>query len=143
MTSETLLLIHFCSKERNSALFSLPLKGSEGNSESLLLFLFNGKEFRAVFFSAEGFGTEFRELCVPRNSRNSVDNNHLFPLFRFPRNSSFQQFSISLIGGVHIGKPPPPQLGSYTRTLLVIQDRRHLFVIPCLYPRCKCNPYHK
>jgi hypothetical protein len=24
--------------------------------------------------------------------------------------------------------PPPPHLGSYTRTLLVSQDRRHLFV---------------
>ncbi len=50
------------SAERNSELFSLPLKGSEGNSESLLLFLFRGKEFRDVFSSAEGFGTEFREI---------------------------------------------------------------------------------
>ncbi len=46
--------------ERNSELFSLPLKDSEGNSESMLLFLFNGTEFRVVFSSAEGFGTEFR-----------------------------------------------------------------------------------
>ncbi len=29
---------YFCSTERNSELFSLPLNGSEGNSESLLLF---------------------------------------------------------------------------------------------------------
>ncbi len=28
--------------------------------------------------------------------------------------------------------PPPPQLGSYTRALLVSQDRRHLFVTPCV-----------
>ena len=42
-------------------LFSLPLKCSEGNSESLLLFLFNGTEFRVVFSTAEGFGTEFRK----------------------------------------------------------------------------------
>jgi hypothetical protein len=27
--------------------------------------------------------------------------------------------------------PLPPHLGSYTRALLVIQDRRHLFVTPC------------
>ncbi len=27
--------------------------------------------------------------------------------------------------------PSPPHLGSYTRTLLVSQDRRHLFVTPC------------
>jgi hypothetical protein len=50
----------FVSTERNSELFSLPLKCSEGNSQSSLLFLFNGKEFRVVFSSAEGFGTEFR-----------------------------------------------------------------------------------
>jgi hypothetical protein len=27
--------------------------------------------------------------------------------------------------------PPPPYLGSYRRSLLVSQDRRHLFVSPC------------
>jgi hypothetical protein len=75
--------------ERNSELFSLPLIGSERNSESFNLFLFNGTEFRVVFSSAEGFGTEFRELSVPRNSRNSVGNNHLFRLFRLPRNYFF------------------------------------------------------
>ncbi len=51
---------YFCSTKRNIELFSLPLKCSEGNYESLLLFLFNGTEFRVVFSSAEGFGTEFR-----------------------------------------------------------------------------------
>ncbi len=50
----------FVSTERNSELFSIPLKCSEGNSESLLLFLLNGMEFRVVFSFAEGFGTEFR-----------------------------------------------------------------------------------
>jgi hypothetical protein len=53
---------YFCSTERNSELFSLPRKGSEGNSESILLFLFYGTEFRVVFSSAEGFGTEFRRF---------------------------------------------------------------------------------
>jgi hypothetical protein len=48
---------YICSTERNSELFSLPLKGSEGNSESMLLFLFPRK---VVFSSTEGFGTEFR-----------------------------------------------------------------------------------
>jgi hypothetical protein len=97
-------------------LFSLPRNGSEQNSESLLLFLFHGTEFRVVFSSAEGFGTEFREytsifvtrngipscflfrggvrngipeVSVPRNSRNSVGNKHLFRLFRLPRNYFF------------------------------------------------------
>ncbi len=51
---------YFCSTKRNFELFSLPLKCSEWNYESLLLFLFSGTEFRVVFSSAEGFGTEFR-----------------------------------------------------------------------------------
>jgi hypothetical protein len=83
------ICFYFCSTERNSELFSLPLKGSEGNSESSLLFLFHGTEFRVVFSSAEGFGTEFREFSVRRNSRNSVRNNHLFRLFRLPHNYFF------------------------------------------------------
>jgi hypothetical protein len=29
--------------------------------------------------------------------------------------------------------PPPPHLGSYTRALLVSQERRHLFVTPCIF----------
>ncbi len=53
---------YFCSTERNSELFCLPRKGSERNSESLLLFLFHGKESRVVFSSAEGFGMEFRRF---------------------------------------------------------------------------------
>jgi hypothetical protein len=107
---------YFCSTERNSELFPLLLKGLEGNSESLLLFQFHGTEFRVVFSSAEGFGREFREfasifglrdgipscflvrgrvrngiprISVPRNSRNSVGNNHLFRQFRLPRNYFF------------------------------------------------------
>ncbi len=80
---------YFCSTERNSEFFSLPLKCSEGNSDNLLLFLLNGMEFRVIFSSTEGFGTKFREFSVPRNSRNSVGNNHLFRLFRLPRNKFF------------------------------------------------------
>ncbi len=84
---------YFYSTERNSELFSLPLKSSEGNSESLLLFWFHGTEFQVVFSSSEGFGTEFRELSVLRNSRNSVGNNHLFRQFRLPRNYFFVENS--------------------------------------------------
>jgi hypothetical protein len=54
--------IYFGSTERNSELCSLPQKGSEQNNGILLLFLFYGTEFRVVFSSAEGFGTEFRDL---------------------------------------------------------------------------------
>ena len=53
---------HFCFTERNSELFSLPLKGFGRDSKSLLLFLVHGTEFRVIFSSAEGFGTEFRDF---------------------------------------------------------------------------------
>jgi hypothetical protein len=105
-----------CCTERNTELCSLPWNGSERNSENLHLFWFHGTEFRVVFSSAEGFGTEYWEFAsiffpqngipscflfrrrvrngiprfsVPRNNRNSVRNNHLFRLFRLPRNYFF------------------------------------------------------
>ena len=80
------------------------------------LFLFQGTEFRVVFSSAEEFRTDFWEFAsifvpwngnpwcflfrrrvqngipwvsVLRNSRNSAGNNHLFRLFRLPRNYFF------------------------------------------------------
>jgi hypothetical protein len=87
------------------------------NSESLLLFLFHGTEFRVVFSFTESFrtefrefacffvtvlvrnsehfsfqqnaGTEFREFSVPRNSQNSIGNDHLFHLFHRPRDYFF------------------------------------------------------
>jgi hypothetical protein len=52
----------------------------------MLLFCFHGTEFRVVFSSEEGFGMEFREVSVSRNSLNSIENNHLFWLFCLPRN---------------------------------------------------------
>ncbi len=106
----------FCCTERNSEFCSLPRNGSERNSENLLLFQFHGTEFRVVFSSEEGFGTELWEFIsifgqrngiprcfffrgrvrngiprfsVPRNNRNFVGNNHLFRLFRLPRNNFF------------------------------------------------------
>ncbi len=45
---------YFCSTERNSELFFLPLKGSEPNSESMLLFLFHGTEFRVFSLPRKG-----------------------------------------------------------------------------------------
>jgi hypothetical protein len=114
--SENVHLQYFGFTERNSELYSLPQKGSEQNYGILLLFLFHGTEFRVVFSSAEGFGTELYDFAsifvprngissyflfrgrvrngiprfsVPRNNRNSVGNNHLFRLFRLPRNYFF------------------------------------------------------
>jgi hypothetical protein len=76
----------------------------------------HGKEFRVVASSAEWIGTEFRQFAsiliprngipsyflfrgrvqngipsfsVPRNNRNSIRSNHLFRLFRLPRNYFF------------------------------------------------------
>jgi hypothetical protein len=80
---------YVCSTERNSELFSLPLKYVEGNSKSLLLVLVKRTEFQVIFSSAEGFGTEFQEFSVLWNSQNSVGNHHLFRLFRLPRNTFF------------------------------------------------------
>jgi hypothetical protein len=59
----------FCCTEKNSELCVL-FRGMvrNGNSESLFLFLFHGTEFRVVFSSAEGFGTElweFASIFVP------------------------------------------------------------------------------
>ncbi len=56
------ICIYFGSTERNSEFCCLPQKSSEQNYRSLLLFLFHGTEFRVVFSSAEGFGTEFRDF---------------------------------------------------------------------------------
>ncbi len=56
------ICIYFSSTERNSELFSLPQKGSEQNYGCLFLFLVHGTEFRGVFSSTEGFGTEFRDF---------------------------------------------------------------------------------
>jgi hypothetical protein len=106
---------YFCCTERNSELFFILLMGSEGNSDRLLLFLFNGTEFRVVFSSAERVRNGIPRVSVPRNSRNSAGNNHLFRLFRFPRNNFF------------VGNSQPY---SCTRMLLVSQDWRHIFVTP-------------
>jgi hypothetical protein len=67
--------------------FSVSRNGSERNSESLLLFLFDGTEFRAFFSSGERFETESQEFFVPRNSWNSDGTNQLFRLFRLLRNN--------------------------------------------------------
>jgi hypothetical protein len=62
---------------------SLPRNGSERNSDSLLLYLFHGTEFRDIFSSAEGFGREFWEYAsiFVSSERNSE-------LFSLPRKGS-------------------------------------------------------
>jgi hypothetical protein len=80
---------NFCFTEWNFEFFSLLWNGSERNSESLLLFLFYGIDFRVIFSSVERFGTEFREFSVSQKTRNSVGNNHWFRLFHLPQNYFF------------------------------------------------------
>ena len=69
---------YFCSTERNSQLFFLPLKSSEGNFESLLLVWYHGTEFIVVFSSAEGFGRQFWEFACIVVQRNGIPNCFLF-----------------------------------------------------------------
>ncbi len=60
---------YFCSTERNSGLFSLLLKSSEGNSESLLLFWYHGTEPSCFLFRhrfRKGF-RDFASIFVQRN----------------------------------------------------------------------------
>ncbi len=71
--SESLLLFLFHGTEFRVG--SLPRNGLERSSKSLLLFLFHGTEFQTFFFSAEWFWTEFREFPVPRNSWNFAGTN--------------------------------------------------------------------
>ena len=96
--------------------FLFCLRIRKGILRVFFYFCIHGKEFRVVFSSAEVFGREFREfasICVqrngipfrgrvrngiprfsvPRNSRNSLGNNHLFILFRLPRNYFFVGYS--------------------------------------------------
>ncbi len=49
-----------CSKERNSELFSFRWRVRKGILRVCFYLCFHGTEFRVVFSSAEGFGTEFR-----------------------------------------------------------------------------------
>ncbi len=79
----------FVSTEGNSELFSLLLKCSEGNSESLLLFFFNRNGIPSCFLFRGRVQNGIPRFSVPRNNRNSVGNNHLFRLFRLPRNYFF------------------------------------------------------
>ncbi len=80
-------ILHFFT-ERNSELFSLWLKCSE-NSESLLLFFVQRNGIPSCFLFRGRVRNGIPRVSVPRNSRNSVGNNHLFRLFRLPRNYFF------------------------------------------------------
>ncbi len=105
-------LLYFCSTERNSEAFSLLLKDSEQNPESLLLFLLCRTEFRARFSSAEFqesasifvplyrvpsifFFHEMvwsripRDFCSTEQPECCRSEPKLFRLFRLPRNNFF------------------------------------------------------
>ncbi len=113
--SESFISI-FCYTERNSESCSLPRNSSERHSESLFLLFVTWKGipscvlFRRMvrnrivgvcfyFCSTERIPSYFLfrrrvrngipSFSFPRNIRNSVGNNHLFRLFRLPRNYFF------------------------------------------------------
>ncbi len=90
---------YFCSTERNSKLFSLPRNSSERNSESLLLLLLLGTEFRAFFSSTEWFRMEFREFVSILFNR--IEH------FSIPRNGSERKTESFLFCGT--AKIPPEQ----------------------------------
>jgi hypothetical protein len=54
--------------------------------------------------------------------------------------SLFGLLCTAVLIGWNPASPPPPHLGSYTRALLVSQDRRHLFVTPWGNLFCKAFP---
>jgi hypothetical protein len=75
--------LYFCSTERNSESFSLLLKDSEQNPESLLLFLLCRTEFRAFFSSAEF--QESASIFVPLYRVPSIFFFHEMVWNRIPR----------------------------------------------------------
>ncbi len=110
------LTLKFWAAEFSVEKVSLPRNGSERNSDSLLLyffprngipscFLFRWRIRKAIprvrfYFRSTERHSELFSFCgrvrngiprfpVPRNNRNSVGNNHLFRLFRLPRNYFF------------------------------------------------------
>jgi hypothetical protein len=119
---------YFCSTEWNSEHFSLPRNSLEQNSESLLIFLLHGTEFRAWF------GQEFREFAsifvplyrlpsifllhgmilnviprvfVPWKSRNSAGINQLFRLFRLTRNNFLSEIANPSSACIDLNRIPP------------------------------------
>jgi hypothetical protein len=96
--------------ERNFEMFSLPRNGSERSSESLLLFLFHGMEFRdgfpRVFCSSEQL--EFR------------NKNHLFCLLRLPRNYLLSELPNPTCADILPGTAFRKPLLIYCRSFLVL-----------------------
>ncbi len=126
---------YFCSTERTSELFCLLLKGSEGNSESLLLivprniipscFLFHGRVRNG-----------FREFSVQRNSRNSVGNNLLSHLFR-QRGIIFLSEIPNPISNTELAR-----LGNVYRMGLTLLFPVAILLLLCTFVICVCPPCH-
>ncbi len=82
----SLLLVLFRGSDLRAVFSSADCSRTKFRKFSLLLFLFNGTEFE--HFSLPRNGSEQNsKFSVPRNSRNSVGYNHLFRVFRLPRNN--------------------------------------------------------
>ncbi len=130
----------------------------------MLLFFFHETEFRVVFSSSEVLGREFREFAsifvqrnripscflfrgrvrngiprfyVPRNSRNSGGNNHLFRLFRLPRNYFFGRKYPTLIVTAKRTLQDPPLLYSIFAKANSFWLLQHLFFVVKNVQNCK------
>ncbi len=124
----------FFPRNRIPSCFLFHSRVRKGILRVFFYFCIHRKEFRVVFSSAEVFRKEFREFAsifvqqngipncflfrgrvrngiprfsVPRNSLNSVRNNHLFRLFRLPRNYFFVGNSQPYLYINHYSKVPP------------------------------------
>jgi hypothetical protein len=91
-------------------------EGFGNHSESLLLFLFHGTEFRDVFSSAEGFGTEFRDFLF-RGTAGIASEITICSVY-----SVFRGIFLSEIPNP-TSTPPPPQS---TSSCQIIEAGRNL-----------------
>jgi hypothetical protein len=82
----------FRSTEQNS---DFQGNATEQNFESLRLFLFHRNESPICYLFREMLKNKIYKVwfyfCLTVYSRNSVGNNHLFCLFRLPRNNFFSE----------------------------------------------------
>jgi hypothetical protein len=97
---------YFCYTEWNSELFSLPRNGFGTEFQVFASIFVPWYRIPSIFSYAKRFGTEFRQFSVPRNSRNSAGINHLFRLFRLPRNTFLSEITNPSLedGGIGINK---------------------------------------
>jgi hypothetical protein len=110
-----------------SEMFSLPQNGPERNSESWLLFLFHGTEFRIDFSSAVRFVRKFREFASIFGPQNGIPSCFLFrgrvwnaiPRISVPRNSRNSVYSV-FRGIIFLPEIPNPRRDTLATNFSII-----------------------